>query len=134
MEIFLVPQEQSLVLKELGFDKKCWGVWVNGRFEPRYKSKNSTFNPCLKLDKRNVDYCTAPTFEQAFDWFREKGFECTISHHIPEMIERGHGDKYVGYIWKQDLSPRIPFSGFYSSYPEARQACLEKLIEITENK
>ena len=124
MEIFLVPQEQSLVLKELGFDKKCWGVWVNGRFEPRYKSKNSTFKPNQKLDKRNVDYCTAPTFEQAFDWFREKDLHSWIyqsnrySFHYT-ILKDG---RYV-----KNGSDTI-------HYQEARQACLEKLIEIIENK
>lgn len=120
----LVPQEQSLVLKELGFDKKCWGVWVNGRFEPRYKSKNSTFNPCLKLDKRNVDYCTAPTFEQAFDWFREKDLHSWIYQ----------SDRYSFHytILKDGRYAKNGSDTIH--YQEARQACLEKLIEITENK
>lgn len=124
MKTFLVPQEQSLVLKELGFDKKCWGVWVNGRFEPRYKSKNSTFNPNQKLDKRNVDYCTAPTFEQAFDWFREKD--------LHSWIYQSNRYSFHYTILKDGRYAKNGSDTIH--YQEARQACLEKLIEITENK
>lgn len=120
MEIFLVPQEQSLVLKELGFDKKCWGVWVNGRFEPRYKSKNSTFNPNQKLDKRNVDYCTAPTFEQAFDWFREKYNLYLWVYHYKDGFGYSNGK---GTVHHKD----------YMTYEEARLECLKKLIELSKN-
>lgn len=132
MKTFLVPQEQSLVLKELGFDKKCWGVWVNGRFEPRYKSKNSTFKPNQKLDKRNVDYCTAPTFEQAFDWFRSIGYDTSISHTPPELIGRGRIKKYSYFIWKESDNPRGTQS-FEDTYEEARLECLKKLIELSKN-
>ena len=126
MEIFLVPQEQSLVLKELGFDKKCWGVWVNGRFEPRYKSKNSTFNPCLKLDKRNVDYCTAPTFEQAFDYFRKE-------YNLFVNIDITNWGFYFFNIVNTNEIKGVYNSGEFETYEEMAESIVEELIQQSKN-
>ena len=70
----LIPEYLAQNMKEIGFDEPCWGVWLNGRFEPRYKSRNSKYKPNQKLDKREQRYCTAPTWDQVFEWFRERGF------------------------------------------------------------
>lgn len=78
-----VPYELALKLKELGFDEPCFGVYINGRFYPRYKSTNSRFNPNQKLDKTNVQYCTAPTWQQVFDWlFKEFSYICTFTNNM----------------------------------------------------
>lgn len=122
----LVPQEQSLVLKELGFDKKCWGVWVNGRFEPRYKSKNSTFNPCLKLDKRNVDYCTAPTFEQAFDFFRKE-------YNLFVNIDITNWGFYFFNIVNTNELKEVYNSEEFETYEEMAESIVEELIQQSNN-
>ena len=73
MEKEFVPYEQALALKELGFDEPCFGYWRN---EPQFK------NPLTMCKHTTVDnsndnhnfpnfHCLAPTFSQAFRWFRE---------------------------------------------------------------
>lgn len=118
-----IPYEQSLELKKLGFNEKCFGVYINGRFEPRYKSTNSKFKPNLKLDKRGVAYCTAVLWQQGFDYLRNKGYENYISksfgcYNINILMYDSKGD--VNF----DVSDELTFKD-YSSYQEARLACLE---------
>lgn len=60
----------------------------------------------------------------AFEWFREK-------HNLHCVIDEYENPKSWGYlINNDDLDEAFSFS----SYKEARQACLEKLIEIIENE
>lgn len=130
MEKEFVPFELAVKLKELGFDLKP--IQYFGVYKVSFPIEGYALVKCGIVE--TIDDVVAPLWQQAFDWFRKKGFECAILHHIPEMIEKGHGDKYAGYIWKQDLNPRIPFSGYYPTYEEARLSCLEKLIELVTEK
>lgn len=68
----LIPEYLAQNMKEIDFDEPCWGVWLDGHFEPRYKSRNSKYKPNQKLDKRDQRYCTAPTWDQVFSWFHKE--------------------------------------------------------------
>lgn len=76
-----VPFEESLILKELGFDEECFVVYINGKFKPRYKSRNSSFKPNQKLDSFKMEYCTAIIWDQVFKWLRDK-------HNIELIINK----------------------------------------------
>jgi hypothetical protein len=84
--------------------------WVNSNF----------------LDKA----CSAPLYQQAFRWFREK-------HNIESYIKRGRKFKtlidYQIHICNNDV---LPYFGLdhYDTYEEAELACLKKLIEIVKTK
>jgi hypothetical protein len=104
-----VPYEQALALKELGFNEPCLA---------------SYFHASKRLDiaveyVRHGEYTVlAPTFSQAFRWFREKHkLHCHIEY-IPA------GDVYEWWI-KHDRAN-------YPTYEEAELACLKKLIEIVK--
>lgn len=133
-----IPYELALKLKELGFDEECFGVYVNGNFEPRYRSKNSKFNPNGKLDKRDLEFCTALLWGQAFDWFREeKGLLNHLTTHLNTWGEDSSLETSFGYRimidkdgWKCDVWEQL---SRYETYEEARQACLEKLITLCKN-
>ena len=56
-----IPYEQALELKELGFDEKCLARY--------FKDGKSIFYTHSKIYK---DYVSAPLYQQAFRWFREK--------------------------------------------------------------
>ncbi len=62
-----IPYEQSLELKELGFDEPCFGkIYADGGSEQlSYPYKNSD-----QIGK--VTSCSAPLYQQVFRWFREK--------------------------------------------------------------
>ena len=70
-----VPHQESLELKELGFDEPCIMQWT---YAPELIFCTSTWaHPKLKTNKESYsdsggDCISAPTFSQAFRWFREK--------------------------------------------------------------
>ena len=59
-----VPYEEAFALKQLGFNEPCFGYW---------KSKNWLIQEKTRTDGyTHADQeCSAPTFSQAFRWFRD---------------------------------------------------------------
>jgi hypothetical protein len=81
------------------------------------------------------DATTAPLYQQAFRWFREKhGLFTSIlvdqttkpkfCYNMSEYFE-----DETTWEWKDDWGN----SSFYRTYEEAELACLQKLIEIAKN-
>ena len=97
-----VPYNESLELKELGFDEECLSYY---------------FNKQLSFGSKTAygEVVEAPLFQQAFRWFREK-----YKLHYPIAVSDG--------VWFYDKWSL----GVYKTYEEAEQACLTKLIEIVE--
>jgi len=62
MEKEFVPYELALKMKQLGFDKPCFAYYN--------KSKKRRFDRYTTSHWPST--CLAPTFSQAFRWFREK--------------------------------------------------------------
>jgi hypothetical protein len=64
MEKEFIPYEQALALKELGFDESCFAIYDKKILKSlgAMQRKNSTY----------PDIITAPLYQQAFRWFREK--------------------------------------------------------------
>ena len=119
-----VPYEQALALKELGFDEPCFGY-----YEP-----NKEFNyinwvvfkdfPYLAKNSEWQDLYGAPTFSQAFRWFREK-YDYYIS------VFRTHDGNWGADLWL--LGVHKPKATVFSeNYEEAELTCLKKLIEIVK--
>ncbi len=114
-----IPYEQALALKELGFDEPCLGYYIDNKFEffadVRSCNTNSEFG----------FYPTAPTYQQAFRWFREK-------YGFYNQIHKRYG--WEGII-RNSVNGDIEWNdGTYNSPEEAELACLKKLIEIVKNK
>jgi hypothetical protein len=118
MEKEFVPYELALRMKRIGFDEPCLGV---------YYTKDGDIRKCSFHEIGD-----APTFSQAFRWFREKhGL-----YGIPE--ERTLNNfSYQVKSNKEGAITFIVYGGYplnFESYEEAEMACLEKLIEIVEQK
>ena len=105
-----VPYEPSLALKELGFDEPCFAFY-NGKF---IQSTEFDFDSYNSIDVGH--HPLAPTFSQAFRWFREK-------HNLK--------DKYGVFPHHTIMFNYIIGGG---KEEEAELACLRKLIEIVKNK
>lgn len=116
MEKLFIPYELALKLKELGFNEKCIATFdEDGNFELQDFEQNYDTFPSHII--------AAPLYQQAFDWFREK-------HNLHCVIDEYENPKSWGYlINNDDLDEAFSFS----SYEEARQACLEKLIELCKH-
>ena len=122
MEKEFVPYELALKLKELGFDEECfgWWSWINGIAASlyTYPMKNSN----MISHNMHPNNASAPLWQQAFDWFREKHGLCYFINHSGRGYCSG---------W-EDLGNNEHGFGNYSTYKEARLECLKKLIELSE--
>ena len=115
IETLFVPYELAVKLKELGFDEPCLGNYrlPTNRLITEWEIKNTPEN-CLGV--------SAPTFSQAFRFFREKyGFYVIINPSI--------NNDFTCVIW---TSKRQYHIGVFPSPEEAELACLVKLISIVE--
>jgi hypothetical protein len=114
-----VPYNFALRMKALGFDEPCFGYYdSNGEF----RTKQDEYELYLICNSKWISpSCSAPLFQQAFRWFREKYDLLGIPTHSKYTII---SNKWVGQ----------PLYGNYISYEEAELACLEKLLEIVEEK
>jgi hypothetical protein len=130
MEKDFVTYEQALVLKELGFDEPCLGYW---------KSKNWLIQEKTRTDGyTHADQeCSAPLYQQAFRWFREKyNFEYQIiksANGNYSVVIHLNTQEYLDKISTQPHACIEEVTDCYS-YEEAELECLIKLIEIIKNK
>ena len=127
-----VEYEQALVLKELGFDEPCFR-WYDERWgDDLHQDKYNTNKDLFMTD---LD-CSAPLYQQAFRWFREK----YDLHCWPEPTGSNRycckydGNDETGYRWVGYLRNDNKEILFYLTYEEAELHCLKKLIEIVKNK
>jgi hypothetical protein len=126
-----VPNEQALELKELGFDEQCLGYYdteglkISSDWYLNPQNKNSLFPEPHTTNNPKI---SAPLYQQAFRWFREKYGIGSWIHHYFDM------DKGT-FIYSYVLT--LPHRGeeyVYDTYEEAELACLIKLIEIVKTK
>jgi hypothetical protein len=109
-----IPFELALELKQLGFDEPCSRFYLM--------------------------YLPAPTFSQAFRWFREKhlleGLVLPQDRSIPDPLPI----YFIAVISYEDGGMNELFNStapintlHYSDYEEAELACLKKLIDIAKS-
>src|SRR5690606_34285503 len=100
MEKQFVPYELSVKLKELGFDEECFG-WYD--FET-FKEANIKWSHCSNYDlnwsKLN---CTAPLWQQAFDWFRDKGYGAFVETWINGGVNKFRGRNSYAPLFITDV-------------------------------
>jgi hypothetical protein len=144
MEKEFIPYEQALALKELGFNEVCLGKYYKAleyTFDDLRSGDSIKFNEgnptILSIGtyvrgKHSTVVCSAPTFSQAFRWFREK-YKIQAK---PISVVQGKD------IW-YNMSIIIPLNDFFdiineykrfNTYEEAELECLKKLIEIVKSK
>jgi len=132
-----IPYEQALALKELGFDEPCFGYYTGDKM-------HLVIRPLmLRANELESYVVTAPTYSQAFRFFREK---YNISYSIDWMSRslefyngyyvhfRGINGNKINQENFIVLNDELPPKGYgvYKTYEEAELACLIKLIEIVK--
>ena len=127
-----IPYEEALALKELGFNKLCFGGYVKLTYT------QTTF--FMNNEISEIDYETplhpdlivnAPLYQQAFRWFRE---EYNLWAELIWMNVELEGFK-KGTSGRVKSEKRTEFISTFNTYEEAELACLRKLIEIVnQNK
>lgn len=153
MNKLFIPYELALALRELGFNEECLGCYYQATehvARDYHKREDVVYNEGspIKFTIRE-NYLTspyekvvvkAPLWGQAFDWFREhllleglilpqdkSGLDPLPLYFI--AIESYKNGDWVEIFNSTNESTLLHYSDHY----DARQACLEKLIEIVEN-
>jgi len=109
MKTQFLPQEIALELKELGFDEPCCAYYDGAGY----------------VMIKEMVHCviSAPTFAQAFRFFREK-------YGLLSFIDM---DVYSYYRFTIYEGKRISVAP-HRTYEEAELECLKKLIEVVKEK
>ena len=118
--------EQSIALKELGFDEPYishYTIYV--KFSNDYSAPRK-YNSEFELGS----YISAPLKQQVFRWFREK----YNLEGIPQRAEEREWYKFWIYKLHEDCKIMITAEIKFKTYEEAEDACLNKLIETVKNK
>ena len=129
-----VPYELALELKQLGFDEPCFGFYRSVLGKPEVDMIIRQTPPRfyhLATIPEHFDIL-APTYSQAFRWFREKhDLRCQINY-IGGLINKTTWWD-ISVIGHYNTDPK-EWEMKYQPYEEAELACLKKLIEIIKNK
>jgi hypothetical protein len=138
MEKEFVPYQQSLQLKELGFNEPCFAVYgylslenESLRGSPSHQFDKLTYLHEIREAESNDflsfvdiintyigDDVSAPTFSQAFRWFREK--------HGPFLLSDYGKFPHITII------QNLMFQNPNITHEETELECLKKLIEIVK--
>jgi hypothetical protein len=125
LEKEFVPYQQSIDMKELGFDEPCFGIHFEEGLNPflmfasQYGEEGASANGGI----------LAPTFSQAFRFFIER-------YDLEGVTQRA--EDFMWYKWKihqcnENGKKYVADWYEYNTYEEAELACLIKLIEITKS-
>ena len=108
-------------LKKLGFNEPCFTYYKNDQLSDILELvKNSEME---NVNNEIHNYISAPTFQQAFRWFREKyKLQSYIRHECPDV------EPYYDFVIDEDV-----YDVMKDTYEEAELECLRKLIEIVKN-
>ena len=136
MEKYFCNYNQSLALKELGFEEPGFAgyrdsEWI-GTDGPNSRYFHAQLFSNHQFDNDQKEYCSAPLKSQVFEWFREKhglwvsfGYDEDESEelywYVDKILECG-----IGRLFFHDLIE-------YYTYEEAESACIDKLIELLQH-
>ena len=133
-----VPYEQALALKELGFDEHCFKYFSTEITHP----ENTLFNTRWGYEPEDSE-TSAPLYQQAFRWFREKyNLHAEITWSPSYEYEPGQWSDAIYEItivnvsytkeWEAESPDMQRANGRQLTYEETELACLIKLIEIVK--
>jgi hypothetical protein len=109
---------EALELKQLGFDEPCFAFYDESLYFPNNENQYGTF--CNQ--KLDASSCSAPTYSQAFRWFREKHGLCIVIKPIDDKkLDLGYNLLKNGLIMNA-----------HTTYEKAELACLRNLIKIVK--
>ena len=106
-----IPYELALALKELGFNEHCLASYYHA---------GKKLDICEYINHGEYTVL-APTFSQAFRWFREK-------YGLYSVIDGLENRQYY------KITQLNTYSKEYNTYEEAELECFKELIKIIKNK
>jgi hypothetical protein len=124
-----IPYEQALELKELGFDEPCFAYYETNKLKILEKHIIEDF-PYLGKNSEWQDLVAAPTFSQAFRWFRDK----YNIHQVVNIDIQNNWYFEIFNLYTKRNSEIVLQETIFNTYEEAELACLNKLIKIVKEK
>lgn len=131
-----IAYKEALDLKELGFNEKTFSWYLNEKDIQFGNTGNIGIDKARNIDLESIGCVTAPLYQQAFRWFREKHglqcypmldtediYWCLFSDGIGSGFLMKNGD--YGYFSEEHLE--------FKTYEEAEAECLKKLIEVVKS-
>jgi hypothetical protein len=133
MENNFVPYKLAVALKELGFDEPCIGNYFHTKELKIYGGD------VLRIKNSDMGTVTAPLWQQAEEWFRNKYNALSIIFNDDGDVEYNnicfnYEIRFITISFKEELKASVVGNYSYNNYEEARLACLQKLIEICKEK
>lgn len=124
MNELFINYEESLQLKELGFDEPCFSAY-NDIKELSQLDKLQGYSNAL------FDYVIlAPLYSQAFNFFRDK---YNLDSHI-RMFNKRYSERCYWKISDFNSEGILGYSDFAENYQQVEIDCLNKLISIVKNE
>ena len=153
MEKQFIPYEEARLLKGLGFDEKCFRFYreetnydrlrlMGGNGTPKTNSQLIDLSYTVLKGLQGKVFMTAPLYQQAFAWFREK-------HELKHTINDHCGEKFYYNITNLNNTSDYELKRFcveeevkvddwskieFKTYEEAEQMALEMLIKFVKTK
>lgn len=126
---------QSICIKEIGFDDECNKIHYIGtdKTKDKFNLRNTSItNNQLKQANLDKNYVTAPTFEQTFTYFRE---EFDLYYTPYQIIDEGskNNGKFGFEIWYKDDTGHIE-TPLYIKYNDAEKEAINMLLALIYNK
>ena len=121
-----VNYEMALALKELGFDEPCFTYYYNITGKLRTNLSIDINNDMNYMLNKKLGITLAPTFSQAFRFFREK-------YKLEGAIYRLNF-KWASQVFNIETSTYCFVPELFETYEEAEINSLQKMIEIIKNK
>lgn len=134
-----IPYEQALAVKELGFDENCFCYYELQGKELVFREIKNTIISNWRDSFMKFSQCSAPTYQQAFRWFREKynlyhfisseSDSARMSASIRKKIVTDDSKfefwSIIEYVRAKKASPYNTFE----NHEESELECLKKMIE-----
>ena len=142
MESLFVKYDQSLNLKELGFDEPCLafydGTWDTKIYFNYKRDSSGDYEPFTTSERLN--WFGAPLKQQVFRWFRDNHqLFYTIETNCSQLSSEW-GFDYTIFDKENDkwlsTEPQNcpPGETTYKTYEETESGCIDKLIEMVKKK
>jgi hypothetical protein len=112
-----IPYPEALELKQLGFKERCFGHY----WENLFYFKTTFHHPSTMPN--SPESCLAPTYSQAFRWFREK-------HNLFGQVNIH--TYFIYNISNGDFKMVKEYDKLFETYEESELACLVALIKIVK--
>ena len=126
MEKEFVSYKMALALKELGFNEPCFTYYYNVSGKLRTNLSIDIDNDMNYMLNKKLGITLAPTFSQAFRFFREK-------YRLEGAIYRLNF-KWASQVFNIETSTYCFVPELFETYEEAEINSLQKMIKMFKNK